>query len=92
MALKEVKVEVDELAYELAEAIVRVISLSKGAFDNGWQPAEDLPVLFNAIFQIVPLVGKFQGVPGAYEENKVAFIKALNLAGFDLADILLKKA
>lgn len=93
MATKDVTVQVDQLAYDFAEALVKFVGEAKTAITAaGDKPLMAVaPVLTAVLSDLLPLVGQFSQLPGEYAANKEMCIKAVNLVAFDLADVLLKK-
>lgn len=89
---KVVQVEVSEKAHDLGQALVSIVSVSKQALADGFQPGTDLPVVvLAAASQIVKVVEGIQSAGDELKEDQAAFIAALGLSAKDLAGVLLKK-
>ena len=92
MASKDVVVKVDDVAYDVGASLVKFVVAAKGALADGWQPGSDLPVILSsAIADLAPVLGKVGSLPAEFEADKVGFVKGINVALFDLVDVLLKK-
>lgn len=88
----KLEVEVSKEAYELSTGVKNCILSIRKALKDGWQPGQDMPVIFQAV--IADLVPAVQGIDSLSLESKEdlsAFIKAFSLPVQDLAAELLKK-
>lgn len=77
----EVTKEVSKETYEFGIALGAMIKEIKKALSDGWQPGQDLPVIFGSI--IGNMAELVQGVQAAQQEEKAdpeAFVLACSLA------------
>jgi len=91
MAKETVSVEVEKSGYEVMVGLAKIVAAVKQSLADGFQPGQDLPVLIMAAVADLPAVlGAAVGVPGDLAEDKLAFVKGVNLGAYDIADVLLK--
>ena len=84
------EVEVTKEANEIAEALVSLVASSKDAVADGFQAGQDIPTIIAA--NLTNLMTGFDGMDKLTteaKEKKIAFIRAWNLAGLEIADMFL---
>jgi len=82
----DVTKSVSKETYEMGLAVAAMIKGVKSALEDGWQPGQDLPVIFSSI--IGNVAEMVQGVQAAQKENAedpAAFVTACSLA---LAEVI----
>jgi hypothetical protein len=88
--VQTVTVTVQKEAYDLAENLVKFLAEIKKALGDGWQPGQDLPVLFSALLaDLVPALQAIPKMDAAKKEDFKAFIRAFELAASDAAFLFL---
>lgn len=83
------EVAVAKKSDELAGAVVALVKAAKVAAADGFQAGSDIPVLLAAAVAELPkIVADLGPALAEGKEDKELFIKALNLAAYDLLDAL----
>jgi hypothetical protein len=78
MAIKTVAVQVSANTFEVLEALVAVLLAAKTAFDDGFQPSQDLPEITQAAMKnLIPQLGKIKEILPELAESKTASAAAL---------------
>lgn len=87
-----IQVEIENSGYEVMQHTAKIVKAIKQAVADGFQPGTDLPVAVTALIAEFP--GILESVPaikGDIAEDKMGFIKGVNLAAYDFAEIFLSK-
>jgi hypothetical protein len=85
-------VDVSKEADELASALVAMVAAVKDALADGWQAGTDIPMIVTKALTVLgPAVDGMEKLGAEKDENLAAFVRALGLAGMDVAAIFLKK-
>lgn len=73
--------DVSKETYELGVAMGSMIKQIKEALDDGWQPGQDLPVIFGAIIgNMAAMVRGVQNAQAEQAHNPEAFVLACSMA------------
>lgn len=89
----QVQVELPKEAYELAQALKKVVEEVKKAGGDGFQPIVDVPaVLMASLNDLMAGLSGVERIGGEASESLSGVVKAFGLAGAEIAELLLKKA
>jgi hypothetical protein len=87
MAKKVVSVEVESSGYDLGLALAAAVKAAKAAHSSGVPlPIEVGQDLVSAVSAFAPVAGEMADVAKDLAEDKVEFLKGLNLAGYVIYD------
>lgn len=91
MPKKQVQVEIEDSGYELQAALAKLVKASKEALKDGFQPGQDLPlIMVEAVRDFPAIVAQLPALKGDLQEDKVAFLKGLNLGAYDLVEAIVE--
>jgi len=85
MSKAQVQVEVEKEVYDLLSAVAKFVAAAKQSLKDGFQAGSDIPAIVLAAYQdLLPAVQLIGQVPGDFQEDKAAFVKAVELGGADI--------
>lgn len=88
----KVEVEVSKEAFELVEAVAKLVETASIALKDGFQPGTDLTLIFGgSLADLMKGIDGIDKLPAELKEDAAPFIKAWLLGGADVAALLLKK-
>lgn len=89
---KTVEIEVSKEAYELMEGLKGVIRSTKEALKDGWQPGQDIPVIFSsALTNLIPAVKGADKIGEEAEEELEAFVTGLMVQAKEIGFMFYEK-
>lgn len=91
MAKMDVTVSIEKSGYDVGMALVKLAAVTKQALADGLQPTADLPVIvIEALKDLPAAMAEMPNLQADIAEDKMAFIKGVNLAVYELIDALSK--
>lgn len=84
----EVQVQVSPEAYELAQALVKLVAVVKEQLKDGWQPVSDVPaVVLAAVKELPAAIGGLDQLDDEMKADPSAFAQAFLVSAGDMAKI-----
>jgi hypothetical protein len=86
VAKEIVSVEVEKSAHSIMQHVAKLVGAYKAAMADGWQVGQDVPALVMAVIAEGPaLMSDIQAAGPAFAEDKLSFIKGINVGAYDVA-------
>lgn len=86
---KEISVSVESSGHDVMVGLAKIAKACKEALADGFQPGSDLPVIvMEAVKELPAVIAALPAIAPDLAEDKMAFIKGVNLGAYEVVDAL----